>query len=144
MLTRGLFLLQESFPLFEGEFLVSIRINSANRCLNLAIESVVAVALQETLKTFARNFSFFVAVNSVEGSLLAVVAAIGENPLLGVNAPLQVEFGFNDLDKSMFLVAGESVALLHTYRLSLEGDIFQVVVLAGQQHLLETKPELLS
>lgn len=99
----------------------------------------MAARTQETAQVVGINTSVVVLVNGAVGSEDGIVVADFEVTLQDVESALQIDFLLEDVQKSMLDVARKRVEATDTLSRSVNSDVAEQVVFAGEEHLHETK-----
>jgi hypothetical protein len=131
--------LQKLAQLLEGQTVVPVSVDSPDDLNQLLLQGIGAMRSQEGAQVASRDEAALMTLNRVE-SLVQVVVAAGQQFVLELlDLALKANFLLNNCQERVLDVVRQVVETATAHSMSIQGDVAQAVILAGQEHLQETK-----
>ena len=126
---------EELGPLSEVDGGITISVDSSHDGEELALGSPVALVSEESAEVHGRDEATVVSVDGAEGSDGSVVEAELEVSLETLDSSREVDLLLEDGGDSVLDVNGQAVETADAHRRSIDGDVAENVVLAGEHDL---------
>ena len=128
---------EELGPLSEVDGGITISVDSSHDGEELALGSPVALVSEESAEVDGRDKTAVVSVDGAEGRDGSVIEAELEVSLEAFDSSGEVDFLLEDGNDSVLDVDGQAVETADANRRSIDGDVAENVVLAGEHDLDE-------
>ncbi len=116
---------------------ITVSVDASHNGEQLSLAGVVANVSEEGAKVEGVDPSIVVAVDAAVGSKGREVVANLNLTLQDVKTAHQVDFLLEDIEEGALDIVGQAIEAADTVRGTVEGDVSEQVVRAGQKHLKE-------